>query len=191
MSSFETGVSVMKSHALMVAAAGAVVMTGCSSKPRNFAPVMAAPPADAQAYEAQWLSCREQVAATAKNGSGRAASALGGAAAGVGGAVAVGTSAGASAGMVGAMAAASATVILAPIAAIGGAWGISKIKKTKKEKAIKVATADCMAKSGYSVDKWRVMSKQEVRALPAASVAVAEPLAVAPVAPATPAVEPK
>jgi len=160
----------MKCHALLLAAAGAVVITGCSSKPRNFAPVMVAPPADAKAYEAQWLACREQVAESAKTGSGRLASAAGGAAAGVGGAVAIGTSAGASAGMVGAMAAASATVILAPIAAIGGAWGISKIKKTKKEKAIKAATADCMAKSGYSVLKWRVMSKREVRELAPAPV---------------------
>lgn len=170
----------MKSHASLLAAAGAVLITGCSSKPRNFAPVMAAPPADAKAYEAQWLTCRQQVAATAKSGSGRGASALGGAAAGVGSAVAVGTSAGASAGMVGAMAAASATVILAPIAIVGGAWGVSKIKKTKKEKAIKAATADCMAKSGYAVDKWRVMSKQEVRALPVGPVPAAEaPVAVA------------
>ena len=165
----------MKGHALLWAAAGAVMLTGCSSKPRNFAPVMAAPPADSSAYEAQWLSCREQVAATAKQGSGRLASAAGGAAAGVGGAVALGTSAGASAGMVGAMAAATATVILAPIAMVGGAWGVSKIKKTKKEKAIKAATADCMAKSGYAVDKWRVMSKQEVRALPVAAAPAVEP----------------
>lgn len=165
----------MKGHALLWAAAGAVTLAGCSSKPRNFAPVMAAAPADASAYEAQWLACREQVAATAKQGSGRLASAAGGAAAGVGGAVAVGTSAGASAGMVGAMAAATATVILAPIAIVGGAWGVSKIKKTKKEKAIKAATADCMARSGYAVEKWRVMSKQEVRALTGATAPVAEP----------------
>jgi hypothetical protein len=77
--------------------------------------------------------------------------------------------------MVGAMAAATATVILAPIAIVGGAWGVSKIKKTKKEKAIKAATAECMAKSGYAVDKWRVMSKQEVRALPVATAPAAEP----------------
>ena len=167
----------MKRHALLWAAAGAVILTGCSSKPRNFAPVMAAPPADAQVYEAQWLACREQVAATAKNGSGRLASAAGGAVAGVGGVAAVGTTAGASAGMVGAMAAATATVILAPIAIVGGAWGVSKIKKTKKEKAIKSATADCMAKAGYSVEKWRVMTKREVRALPAAHVPAAAPVA--------------
>jgi hypothetical protein len=64
------------------------------------------------------------------------------------------------------MAALGATIIAAPIAAIGGAWGISKIKKTHKERAIKTATSDCLAKSGYAVEGWRVMSKREVRALP-------------------------
>ena len=161
----------MTRHALLWAAAGAVILTGCSSKPRNFAPVMAAPPADAKAYEAQWLTCREQVAATAKKGSGRTASAVGGVAAGAGASVAVGAAAStATYASYGAAAAAlGATIIAAPLAALGGAWGISKIKKTKKEKAIKAATADCMAKAGYPVDKWRVMSKREVRALPAAS----------------------
>ena len=180
----------MKRHALLWAGAAAAMLTGCSSRPRNFAPVMAAPPADAHAYEAQWLTCREQVASTAKRGSGLGASAAGGAAAGAGVAAAVGTSAGASAGMAGAMAAATATVILAPIAIVGGAWGVSKIKKTKKEKAIKAATAECMAKGGYSVDKWRVMSKREVRALPGAATASA-PTEARPVGPQPPAAEPK
>ena len=80
---------------------------------------------------------------------------------------------------------------MAPVAALGGAWGISKIKKNKKEKVIKAATADCMAKAGYSVDKWRVMTKQEVRALPNSPIAPAEPVAAAPVAPATATAEPK
>ena len=70
-----------------------------------------------------------------------------------------------------------ATIIAAPMAAIGGAWGISKIKKTKKERAIKAATAECLAKAGSPVEKWRVMKKQEVRALPAvpAPPAAAQP----------------
>ena len=60
----------------------------------------------------------------------------------------------------------SAAVVL-PIAGIAGAWGVSKIKKTKKERAIKGAMAECMSEGGYSVDKWRVMSKREVRAIAA------------------------
>ena len=179
----------MKRHALLWAAAGAVTLTGCSSRPRNFAPVMAAPPADAKAYEVQWLACREEVAAlTKEGGSGRTVSAVGGAAMGAGASVAVGAAAStATYASYGAAAAAlGATILMAPLAAIGGAWGISKIKKTKKEKVIKAATADCMAKAGYPVDGWRVMSKQEVRDLPAPPVAAAaEAPAAAPLPAAT------
>lgn len=171
----------MRSNLVVTLAATAVVLAGCSSKPRNFAPVLGAAPADAAAYEAQWLACREQVAASIKAGSGRAASAVGGAAVGVGSAAAVGAAASTAtyATYGAAMAALGATIIMAPVAALGGAWGVSKIKKTKKERAIKAATAECLAKAGYSVEKWRVMKKQEVRAVPAAAGATA-PAAPAP-----------
>ena len=66
-----------------------------------------------------------------------------------------------------AAAALGATIIAAPIALVGGAWGISKIKKNRKEKAIKAATAECMAGAGYQVSDWRVLSKREARTLDA------------------------
>ena len=165
----------------MTVAAASAALAGCSSKPRNFAPVLSAGPPDSSAYEAQWLACREQVAASIKAGSGRAASAVGGAAVGVGSAAAVGAAAStATYATYGAAAAAlGATIIMAPIAALGGAWGISKIKKNKKERAIKAATAECLAKAGYSVDRWRVLSKTEVRALPAAWPGTTAPAATA------------
>ena len=153
-----------------LAAACAIALAGCSSKPRNFAPVLAAAPADARAYQAQWLDCRDQVAGTKHNGSGRLGSAAGGAAAGVGAGAAAGAAvSGATvAGYGAAAAAAAATLMVVPVVGLAGAWGVSKIKKTKKEKAIKAATAECLAQAGYSVESWRVMSKKEVRALPAA-----------------------
>lgn len=152
---------------LMCAGASALLMSGCSSRPRNFAPVLGAAPPDVQAYEASWLACRDEAITAPNRGSGRLASAAGGAAAGAGGVAAVGAmTAGSYATMGGAMAALGATIIAAPIAAIGGAWGISKIKKAKKERAIKEATAACLADAGYSVEKWRVMSKRVVRSLP-------------------------
>lgn len=161
----------MGNRIIAAVTAAAVALAGCSSKPRNFAPVLGAEPSDSKLYEAQWLACREQVAASTKHGSDRGASALGGVAAGAGGAAAVGAAtAGTYATYAGAAAALGATIIAAPIALVGGAWGISKIKKTKKERAIKAATAECLAKAGYSVDKWRVMSKREVRALALAPV---------------------
>ncbi len=168
----------MANRGLLAVAAGAVLVAGCSSKPRNFAPMLTAAPTDAQAYEAQWLTCREQVRISTKNGSERGASAIGGVAAGAGGAAAVGAAtAGTYATYAGAAAAIGATMLAAPIALVGGAWGISKIKKTKKEKRIKAATAECLAQAGYSVDKWRVMKKREVQALP--SVPAPQPAATA------------
>lgn len=166
----------MSSKAVAAMAAGAIALSGCSSKPRNFAPVLAVAPSDGRLYETRWIDCREQAAAALKSGHARAASAAGGAVAGAGGAAAVGAAtAGTYATMGGAMAALGATIVAAPIAAVVGAWGISKIKKTKKERAIKAATAECLERAGYSVDRWRVMSKQEVRALPTVPPAEAAP----------------
>lgn len=151
--------------------AGAVLLSGCSSRPRNFAPVLAAAPADQRAYDAQLQTCRERLAARMDR-SGRLASAAVGTAVGVGAGYAAGaaTAAG-SAGTMGAAAgaAAAAAITVLPIAGLAGAWAISKIKKTNKERAIKTAMAECLAEGGYSVDRWRVMSKREVRAIAAAS----------------------
>ena len=151
----------------------AITLGGCSSRPRNFAPVLAGPPADAGAYEKHWLECRERVAAAIGKGSGRLTSAGGGAVAGAGAGLAASAAAsGATYGTVGAAAAAGAMMIATvPVFGLAGAWGISKIKKSKKERRIKAATAECMASHGYSVEKWRVMSKREVRALDAAQPA--------------------
>ena len=160
----------MRNQLTLTIAALAVTLSGCSSRPRNFAPVLSAAPTDAQAYEAQWLKCRELVASGKHNSSGVGASAAGGLAAGAAATTAVGAALPATyATYGGAAAAAGATIIAAPIGLIIGAYGLSKVKKAKKEKAVKVATADCMASAGYQVDKWRVMSKREARTLDAAA----------------------
>jgi hypothetical protein len=161
----------MTKKALLLLSICAITLGGCSSRPRNFAPVLAAAPADARAYENHWLDCREQVAAATGKRSGRLASAGGGAIAGAGaGLAASAATSGATFATYGAAAATAGAVMIAtvPVFGLAGAWGISKIKKSKKERRIKAATAECMARSGYSVEKWRVMSKREVRALEAA-----------------------
>lgn len=160
----------MNNKPLLLLGMCAIALGGCSSRPRNFAPVLAAAPADARAYENHWLDCREQVAVATAKGSGRLASAGGGAVAGAGAGLAASAAAsGATYSTIGAAAAAGAVMIATvPVFGLAGAWGISKIKKTKKERRIKAATAECMARNGYSVEKWRVMSKREVRALDAA-----------------------
>lgn len=161
----------MSKKCVLIVMAGAVLLSGCSSRPRNFAPVLAAAPTDQKTYEARLQTCRERLAARMDR-SGRLASAAAGTAVGVGAGYAAGaaTAAG-SAGSMGAAAgaAAAAAIMVLPIAGLAGAWGISKIKKTKKERAIKSAMAECLREAGYSVEQWRVMSKREVRAIAAAS----------------------
>ena len=142
-------------------------LTACSSAPRNFAPKLGAAPADSAAYEAAWINCRDEVALSLKRGSNRGGSAAAGVAAGAGaGAAGAAATSGATFASFGGAAAAGAMMIAAvPVLGIAGAWGYSKIRKTKKEKAVKTATAECLARSGYDVAEWRVMSKREVRAL--------------------------
>lgn len=165
----------MSNKSLSMVIGSAVLLAGCSSKPRTFEPQLSAAPVDSQAYDAALQGCREEAAASIKKGSGRLGSAAGGAAIGAGSGVAAGAAAGAgasSAMFASAAAAAAAMVVVAPIAAIGGAWGISKIKKNKKERTVKAVMNDCLTKSGYSVAGWRVMSKREARALAAKPAAV-------------------
>lgn len=160
----------MRRHAAFVLFAGSLAFSACSSRPRSFAPQLAAAPSDPQRFDAAWKQCRADVAARTDQRSGRIASAAVGAATGAGATAAVGAAAaGTYATYGGAFAALGATMIAAPIGLIGGAWGISKIKKNKKEKAIKLATTECIKAAGYDVADWRVMSKKEARALDAAS----------------------
>ena len=49
---------------------------------------------------------------------------------------------------------ASATVVLLPVAIIGGAWGMSRAKRSKKEHAIKTALKGCMHERGYDIAGW-------------------------------------
>ncbi len=58
------------------------------------------------------------------------------------------------------MAIASATVVLLPVALIGGAWGMSKIKRNKKEKAIKAAMSGCLEERGFTVAGWTKTGKK-------------------------------
>ncbi|MFP5329349.1 MAG: hypothetical protein ACLGHC_04335, partial [Alphaproteobacteria bacterium] len=52
------------------------------------------------------------------------------------------------------LAAASATIVLLPFAILGGAWGLSRMKRAKKEQAIKTAMEGCLKERGYQVAGW-------------------------------------
>ena len=148
----------------MIILAASVVVQGCSSRPRAFAPTLAALPSgqatfDQAAFDQANATCSQLLVAGKLDQNGRVASAGVGAAAS-GAAMAVGTvSAAAVAGYSG-LAVLGATIVLLPFAAIGGAVGMAKMKRAKKEKAIKTAMTGCLAERGYAVSGWEKVAKR-------------------------------
>ena len=143
---------------ITAALACALLLAGCSSRPREFTPMLAAPQSsqatfDQAAFDAAYANCSELLVAGKLDGAGRLASAGVGAAAGGATAVAGGMLATSMVPAVGA-ALASATVVLLPFVAIGGAVGMAKAKRARKEKAIKTAMTGCLAERGYQVTSW-------------------------------------
>lgn len=126
--------------------------------------MLATPAANQSEFEAAYATCRQLLVAGKLDASGRSSSAQAGAAAGATTAVAGGALA--SAGGYAGLAAASATIVLLPFAIVGGAWGMAKMKRTRKERAIKAAMTGCLRERGYEVAGW--------------SKAVNKPIVVAP-----------
>lgn len=143
----------MKRLLVFGALGAALVLQGCSSRPREFTPTLAVATADRAAFDADVETCRELLVAGKLDSSGRLGSGAAGAAAGAG-VAAGGAAAASSAGLMGGMAIASATVVAIPIVALAGAWGMSKIKRNKKEQAIQTAMAGCLEQRGHKVVGW-------------------------------------
>ncbi len=145
----------------------ALLLTGCSARPREFTPMLAPPPAgqatfDQAAFDQAYVTCSDLLVAGKLDQNGRLASAGAGAAATGAAAVAGGVLASSMVPAVGA-ALASATVVLLPFVAIGGAVGMAKAKRAKKEKAIKTAMTGCLAERGYLVQDWVKAGKKPPR----------------------------
>jgi hypothetical protein len=129
-----------------------LTLQACSSRPRDFTPEL--PVAANQAeFDAAFATCQQLFVTGKLDSSGRSASAGAGAAAGAATAAVGGTAAAAAAGYAG-MAAAAATVVLLPFAVVGGAWGMSRMKRAKKERAVKAAMEGCLMERGYRVVSW-------------------------------------
>ncbi len=143
---------------LVLAVAAVVTLAGCSSRPRNFSPVLAAPATDGKAFEAAVSECGKLLAEGKLNSEGRLASGAAGMAAS-GATLAAGTAAASSAGLFGGMAIAGATIVALPFVAIGGAYGMAKAKQKKREKAIQTAMGGCLAERGHKVTGWQIRGK--------------------------------
>lgn len=138
----------------IAAAAACLILQACSSRPRDFTPTLSIAPTDQRQFDDAYADCKQLLVTGKLDGSGRLAS--GGAGVAAGGAVgAAGSAAAAGAGLYGGMAVASATLILMPVAVIGGAVGMAKIKRHKKEVAIQRAMVGCLRERGYEVASWQ------------------------------------
>lgn len=140
-------------YPLLAAAAFSLVVGACSSRPREFTPTLGIAPADQGKFDAAAAECRQLFVAGKLDRNGRLAS--GGVGAGAGAAVGIaGTAAATSAGLYGGIAVMSATLVLMPVAIVGGAIGMAKIKRHKKEAAIQRVMAGCLHDRGYEVASW-------------------------------------
>ena len=151
------GVMRKVSAALVLAA----LVPGCSSRPREYRATIAPPPsAEAQArFRADEAECRQLLVAGKLDKDGRLASVGAGAAAGAA-TMAGGAALASSAGLYGGMAVASATVVLIPFAAVGGAWMMANAKRSKKEKIIQQAMAGCLTERGHTILGWEKTGKK-------------------------------
>lgn len=148
---------------ISAALAGALLLAGCSSRPREFRPTLAVPQSgqaafDQAAFDRAYAECSELFVAGKLDSEGRLASAGAGAAA-MGTTAVVGTGTAVAIAGYSGLAVLSATVVLLPFALVGGAVGMAKAKRAKKEKAIKTAMTGCLAERGYQVQSWERVRK--------------------------------
>ena len=156
------GYGAMKNRSLVCVLAVALAVQGCSSRPRAFSPMLATPPASTAELDAAAAECSRLLVAGKLDKDGRLASAGGAAATGAGVAVAGTTTAVAIAGYSG-LAVLGATVVLLPFAIVGGAWGTARMKRAKKEAAIKAAMAGCLNERGYQVVGWQKAGRKAAK----------------------------
>ena len=126
--------------------------------------MLAPPPAgaaafDQAAFDRTYVECNDLLVAGKLDSEGRLASAGAGAAA-LGTTAVVGTSTAVAVAGYSGLAVLSATVVLLPFALVGGAVGMAKAKRAKKEKAIKTAMTGCLHERGYQVVEWQRARKR-------------------------------
>ena len=131
----------------------AFLLGGCSSRPREFNPILSAAPAEQSRFDTAYAECKQLFVTGKLDSSGRLASGGAGVAAGAV-ATAGGAAAATGAGLYTGAAIASATVVLIPFVALGGAWGMAKAKQKRKERAIQTAMNGCLRERGFAVQGW-------------------------------------
>ena len=172
-----------------------MVLSGCSTRPREFSPTLAPPTSTAAAAQETFNKCRTLALGGVRSGfAGRVASGAGGAAVGIGVSAAVAPAVfgavtpgflGTNAFAAGVSAGAASLLVVGPL--VG--FGISRAIRSGREKKLKAAMATCMTEFGYEVDGWNKSKrpkKRDPQIIPVTLVAApvagqAAPVTLAPV----------
>ena len=155
----------MHRNLLAVTALAALLIQGCSSRPRDFSPRLAAASSDRAGFDQATAECNSLLVQGRLDSNGRLASAGMGVAAGATVAV-LGGAAAASAGLYAGAAVASATVVALPFVIIGSAFARAKMKRAQKEKSIRRVMTGCLHEHGYDVAAWNKAAKKRPVAVP-------------------------
>jgi len=159
-------------------AATAMLLQGCSSRPRNFSANIAAPVPDRTAFEQDYRTCQSLVKGGRKSDfKAGAATALASGAGAFGAGTAMASTGMIGIGMSGSSAAAAATAI--PVVGFFAGFGVSRAIRGGKERKFKRAMSDCLGEYGYSVEGWTKLHKRDDAAKAASQsatiIASAEP----------------
>ena len=145
---------------LLTVAAAALVLSGCSTRPREFSAALAAPIAERETYRQTFADCRAMVrAGHSRDFKATAATALATGAGTVGSAMAM-----VGAGVVGpftAGAGAVAATAALPVVGVLAGFGVSRAIRSGKERKYKRAMGTCLDEYGYTVASWDTVGKKQ------------------------------
>ena len=153
----------------------AMLVSGCSTRPRNFTAELSAPVVDRMAFEGDFRTCQTLVRQGRKSGfKNAAAMGLVGGVGAVGGGAAL-----ASAGLVGVnigTGAVSALTYAVPFIGVFAGFGMSRAIRSGREGKYKRAMATCLDEYGYGVSRWSAVKKRDDAAQITAAKANIRPL---------------
>ena len=146
----------LKTRLICAAAMTAVLLAGCSTRPRNFAASVSTPVADRAAFENDYRTCQELVmSGHTSNFKGAAVSALAGGAGFFGAGSAL-----YSAGAMGVSGGAGAVSMAVPFIGPLVGFGVSRAIRSGKEGKLKRNMTACLGEYGYSVAEWEKLPKK-------------------------------
>ena len=147
----------MMRRTIFAAAAVALLVGGCSSRPREFVATLPSAPVDRAEFDTVYNKCRTMVAQGRRSNFGaRLASGGLGAAAGVGVTAAALSGGSSASSMAVAAGAGSVAIVTIPVFGLAAAWGVAKVSKNRKEHEVKQAMGLCLSEHDYAVNGWNV-----------------------------------